>query len=141
MTASPAADEPPSRAVEARWLGGYRCEVTARQFVIAVDEPAAAGGDDTGLQPTELFLGSLASCFALAVSHVAAKRHIELAAVEVRAVGRYAGPKFDAVRVEVRVDAADDVDVDRLLVRARAVCYVSNTLALGPELEVVRVES
>jgi putative redox protein len=126
-----------TRAVGATWLGGYRCRVSARQFTVDVDEPVEAGGDDSGLQPTELFLGSLASCFALAVNHVATKRGIELSGVDVRAVGRYAGPKFDAIRVEVKVDAPDGVDVELLLSRARLVCYVSNTLALGPEVEVV----
>jgi putative redox protein len=128
-----------TRAVDARWLGGYRCEVGARQFVIAVDEPPESGGDDTGLQPTELFLGSLASCFALAIAHSAAKREIDLEAVDVRVVGTYAGPKFDALRVECRVEADDGVDVDALLTRARSVCYVSNTLALGLDVEVVRI--
>jgi organic hydroperoxide reductase OsmC/OhrA len=131
---------PGTREVEARWLGGYRSRVTARQFVIDIDEPPESGGEDTGPQPTEVFLGSLAACFALAVGHVARKRGIELAGVDVKAVGTYDGPKFVALRVEVRVDAPDGVDVDALLVRARAVCYVSNTLALGPEVEVVRVD-
>jgi organic hydroperoxide reductase OsmC/OhrA len=130
-----------TRAVDAHWLGRYRCQVSARQFVVDVDEPTEAGGDDTGLQPTELFLGSLASCFALAIGHVARKRDIELGAIDVRAVGTYAGPRFDALRVECRVEADDGVDVDELLTRARAVCYVSNTLALGPEVEVVRVDA
>jgi organic hydroperoxide reductase OsmC/OhrA len=129
-----------TRAVDARWLGGYRCRVAARQFVVDVDEPEEAGGDDSGMQPTELFLGSLASCFALAIAHVARKRQIELGAIDVRAVGTYAGPRFDALRVECRVEADDGVDVGELLTRARTVCYVSGTLALGPEVEVVRVE-
>jgi organic hydroperoxide reductase OsmC/OhrA len=130
-----------TRAVDAHWLGGYRCRVTARQFVVEVDEPESAGGEDSGLQPTELFLGSLASCFALAISHMAAKRQIELGAIDVRAIGTYAGPRFDGLRVECRVEADQGVDVEELLKRARTVCYVSNTLALGPEVEVVRVES
>jgi organic hydroperoxide reductase OsmC/OhrA len=133
--------EPSTRTVEASWLGRYRCRVTARRFTIDVDEPVEAGGEDSGIQPTELLLGSVASCFALAVGHVAAKRRIELAAVEVVAVGRYDGPKFDRIRLEVEVEPVDaGVDVDLLLSRARAVCYVSNTLALGPGVEVARVD-
>ena len=128
--------------VEARWLGEYRCRVSARHFMIEVDEPVDSGGGDAGPQPTELLLASLASCFALAVGHVAAKRKIELTAVDVTAVGRYDGPRFDAIRLEVRVVPLDPAaDVDLLLARARAVCYVSNTLALGPDLEVVRVDA
>jgi putative redox protein len=141
MTTTTGTAEASTRRVEARWLGGYRCRVSARQFTVDVDEPAEAGGEDTGIQPTELLLGSVASCFALAVGHVAAKRRIELAAVEVAAVGRYEGPKFDNIRLEVKVEPVDaGVDVDLLLTRARAVCYVSNTLALGPGVDVARVD-
>jgi organic hydroperoxide reductase OsmC/OhrA len=130
-----------TRRVEAHWLGRYRCRVSARDFVVDVDEPEESGGENAGLQPTELFLGSLASCFALAVGHVAAKRRIELAAVDVAAVGRYDGLKFDAIRLEVAVEPVDPaVDVDFLLARARDICYVSNTLALGPEVAVTRVD-
>ncbi len=130
---------PPERnSVAAHWRGGYRCEVTARSHTWTVDEPETAGGDDTGPQPTELLLGALASCFALAIGHVAGKRGIELTAVDVQAVGTYAGPSFSDFVLEVRVEG-DESRIAELLERARAVCFVSNTLARSPALELRRV--
>jgi putative redox protein len=48
-------------SVEATWEGGYRCTVAARQHRMVVDEPAGAGGGDSGPQPSEVLLASLAS--------------------------------------------------------------------------------
>ena len=68
----------PNLTVEATWEGGYRCTVATRQFRIRIDEPESAGGGDTGPQPSEVFLASLAGCFTLALYHAAKKRDIEL---------------------------------------------------------------
>ena len=104
-----------------------------------IDEPLSAGGDDSGPQPTEVFLASLASCYALAIAHVARKRSIELADVTVRAVGEYDGPRFVKVRVEVN-SSHPRGELEPLLSRASAVCYVSNTLRAVDDVEVVLVD-
>jgi putative redox protein len=120
--------------VTARWEGGYRCTMRIRQFQLRVDEPPASGGTDTGMQPTEVLLASVASCFTLAIAHVAMKTGAALAEMSVTATGDYEGPRFR--RIIVRVDSAHPVDdlVD-LARRAIRVCYVSNTLRGGPEIE------
>jgi putative redox protein len=110
--------------------------VRAREFEIRADEPVKAGGDDTGPQPTELFLASLASCFTLALAHVAGRRGVELADLSVRAVGRYDGPKFVHVRVEVSSSHPRE-ELEKLAQRASAVCYVSNTIRALHDTEVV----
>lgn len=108
--------------------------VRARQFEVRVDEPVSSGGADTGLQPTELLLAALSSCFALAIAHVAMKRRVELADLRVKATGEYDGPRFR--RVVVNVDSSLAVDeLDSLVQQAIPFCYVSNTLRGGPELE------
>ncbi len=110
--------------------------MTIGSFEMIIDEPESAGGGGAGPQPTEVFLASLASCFTLAVHHVARKRGITLPDLSVRAVGDYEGPKFSALRVEVssRLPAEQ---LAPLLERAAAVCYVSNTLRAVSEVEVV----
>lgn len=123
-------------AVDATWDGGYRCRVKARDFEIRVDEPTSVGGDDTGPQPTELFLASLASCFALAVAWAARKQGVELADLAVRAVGTYQGPKFAALRVEVS-STHERAELEKIVKRAKGACYVSNTLRVVDDVEVV----
>lgn len=129
-------DPPKTRTVEATWEGGFKCRVQAGAFEIRVDEPVSAGGEDTGAQPTELFLGSIASCFALAIAWVARKRGIDLEDLSVKAVGTYGGPKFVNVRVEV-TSSHERAELEKLVERAKAVCYVSNTIRTLNDTEVV----
>lgn len=129
---------PPTRTVSARWLGAYRCDVSAGDFTIPVDEPESVGGTNEGPQPTELLLAALSSCFTLAVAHAAGKRGIELSHLSVDVTGTYDGPRFSAL--EIRVDAGCEDEVkDRLLEAASRVCYVSNTIRNTPEMSVVAV--
>ena len=121
--------------VEATWEGGYRCTVAARQFRIRIDEPESAGGGDTGPQPSEVLLASLAGCFTLALYHVAKKRSIELPDLTVRATGTYEGPGFSRLAVEVESGADREV-IESLIEPAKRVCYVSNTLRNVSDVEV-----
>ena len=122
-------------SVEATWEGGYRCTVTSRQFRIRIDEPVKAGGEDTGPQPSEVFLASLAGCFTLALYHVAKKRGIELPDISVTAKGTYEGPGFAHLAVAVKSTAEPGI-LESLIEPAKRVCYVSNTLRNVNEIEV-----
>ena len=126
--------------VTAYWSGGYRCRVPIRQFELVADEPeSVAGGTDTGPTPTELFLASLATCFTMALAHIARKRRVELPAdLSVSAIGDYAGPGFGALRVEVR-SSHPEAELRQLLGWAAQICYVSNTLHNAPAVEYVIV--
>ena len=121
--------------VEATWDGGYRCTVATRQFRIRIDEPEKAGGEDTGPQPSEVFLASLAGCFTLALYHVAKKRDIELPDITVRATGAYEGPGFARLAVEVKSGAPREL-MESLIEPAKRVCYVSNTLRNVSDVDV-----
>ena len=74
--------------VSARFHGPYAATVDVRGHAIAVDEPEHAGGADDGVMPTELLAASLASCFALALGHVARRDGAELRARGPRAALR-----------------------------------------------------
>ena len=65
---------------------------------------------------------------------------MQLADVAVRAVGEYDGPRFAKVRVEVTSSHPRD-ELEPLLQRASAVCYVSNTLRAVDDVEVVVVDT
>ena len=42
--------------------GGTRYEITSGNHRVITDQPAADSGQDTGMSPVELFVGSVASC-------------------------------------------------------------------------------
>jgi uncharacterized OsmC-like protein len=125
--------------VTATWRGAYRADVRARGHELRIDEPAESGGTNEGMMPTELFCGALASCFCLALGHVARKREIELPGLQVTVRSERAGRELRYARfvVESSADVGDDV-LDPLIERARPFCWVSNTLAAGVEVEYVR---
>src|SRR6516225_11640460 len=122
---------PQTNSVVARWEGGWRCTVAAGGFGLVVDEPARSGGTGTGPMPTEYFLASMASCYALALAWAAGKRGISLPDLAVTATGTYDGPRFSRLQLTVTCDARAE-QVEQLFEPALRVCYVSNTIAASP---------
>ncbi len=98
-----------------------------RDFELVVDEPTEVGGTNTGPRPTELMLSAVASCFALAIAHVARKHDRPLDDLQVTASGEYDGPRFSKVSV-IASSAIPQEDLQWLADRASRVCYVSNSL-------------
>jgi putative redox protein len=122
--------------VTATFRGGFRADVEARGHTVAVDEPAESGGDDQGFMPTELFCGALASCFCLAIGHVARKRSLDVPGLTVTVRSERAGRELRYARLVVECAASlDDDTLDMLIERARPFCWVSNTLAVGVDVE------
>jgi putative redox protein len=121
------------RIVDARWAGGMKSAVQAGDFEIIVDEPESAGGTDSGPQPTDLFLASIASCFTLSMAHAANKRGVELPGLRVRVVGIYEGLKFTRLDLRIASDGPPAV-LEELIPDAQRVCYVTNTLRQATEL-------
>lgn len=128
------------RHVEARWQGGLAAVVTARDHELIADEPETYGGGNQGMMPTELFFAGLASCFCLAVAHVAAKRGIELPGLRVSVDAERVGKELRYSRLRVEVAAASgEHDLAALVERAKPFCWVSNMLASDLEISYVPV--
>jgi uncharacterized OsmC-like protein len=122
--------------VTAVWRGDWATDVTARGHELRVDEPASAGGGDTGPMPTELFCAALASCFCLAVAFAASRRGVEVPDLSVVVSAERAGSELRYGRITVDTTAAlDDAVLAGLVQRARTLCWVSNTLAEGVAVE------
>jgi putative redox protein len=122
--------------VTAAWQGGYQSLVNARGHEIPVDEPERAGGANLGMMPTEVFCAAVASCYCLALAHVAAKRSVELPGLNVIVRAERAGRelRYGRLVVRARADVPDDL-IATLIEPARRVCWVSNTLAGDLALE------
>lgn len=118
----------------AAWMGDYESRVQVRGHELAVDEPGPVGGD-SGMMPTELLCASIASCFCLALAHVAGKRERELPGLRVVVRAQRAGRELRYRHFEIEAQAdVPERDLAALLEPARRVCWVSNTLAHGVEL-------
>jgi organic hydroperoxide reductase OsmC/OhrA len=77
----------------------------------------------------------VASCFTLALAHVARKRDVELGDVSIQATGQYDGPRFASIAIEVSGSLGQD-ELQRLAEIAKRVCYVSNTLMTVNDIDV-----
>jgi putative redox protein len=126
----------PTRTVTATWVERLHARVDAGGFELHVDEPPEAGGTGTGPQPTDLFLASVSSCFALAVAWSAAKLGVTLHDLQVAATGEYDGAAFAAVTLTVTSSRHSREELDRLAKEAERVCYVTNTLRRTPTVTI-----
>jgi uncharacterized OsmC-like protein len=122
--------------VTATWKGGYEADVAVRAHRLKIDEPEDSGGHDAGMMPTEALCAALASCFCLAVAHVARRDGVLLDELTVDVEAERAGSELRYGHMLVTVSAPGVGDaMEQLLVRARRVCWVSNILAEPPEVE------
>ena len=135
MTAQGDTGRPHPNSVVARWEGGWRCRVEAGGFELVVDEPPRSGGTGTGPMPTEYLLAAMASCYALALKWAAGKRGLTVPGLTVTATGTYDGPRFSRLQLSVSSQLPAE-QVEPLVKPALRACYVSNTLAAAPPVEV-----
>lgn len=72
-----------------RSLDNLRQEIVAGPHTFFADEPADAGGDDSGPDPYELLLGALGACTSMTLHMYARRKGWPLEAVEVRLSHRH----------------------------------------------------
>ncbi|MDH3227626.1 MAG: OsmC family protein [Thermoleophilia bacterium] len=70
--------------ISARLSSGYRVELTNGSHTWRADEPIDLGGTDTGPNPYELLLGSVAACTCITLSMYARRKEIPLTSVTAR---------------------------------------------------------
>jgi putative redox protein len=113
----------------AQRIRGFRHVVKVRQHQLQADEPADAGGEDSGPSPQELLAASLASCTAVTIEMYAARKGWDLGDVEVECEYRPADrgcPTRFLLTLRLPSDLTDE-QVSRLKVIATK-CPVHRTL-------------
>jgi putative redox protein len=105
--------------VVARRLGGFAHEIDIDGHALVVDEPADAGGTDTGPRPTQLLAASLAGCTAITVEMYADRKGWDVGSIEVDVDLTYDGvmPSTYAVSLKLPPELSDE-QRQRLLVVA-----------------------
>jgi uncharacterized OsmC-like protein len=117
-------------------IGGDRHLVTARGHHLVVDQPEDAGGSDSGLTPTELFVASLAAC----VGHYARRA---LGAASPGATVRCSWSMSDAppwrvtdIALEVALPPGTSPARQAAVQRAVQHCTVHNSLVDPPNVRI-----
>jgi putative redox protein len=70
--------------ISAELISGYRVEMTNGSHTWGADEPTDAGGTDTGPNPYELLLASVAACTCITLSMYARRKGITLTSITAR---------------------------------------------------------
>ncbi len=127
-------------SAESEQVAGLRSEIRIRDFQLAVDEPEVLGGTDTGPNPVEIALASLATCQEITYRLYADKLGIPLDHVAVSvegdvdlrglfAVDEAVRPGFQAIRATVTLESpADQKAINELVETVNRHCPVLDLL-------------
>lgn len=120
--------------------GGKRVEATVGNHHIVTDQTLAHGGNDSGPEPFELFLASLAACAGLYVVSFCQTRGISTDRIEL-VQHHEQDPNGHLSRVELQLRLPRDFPEKYRTPVVRAVegCKVRKTLASPPEVVVSAV--
>ena len=124
--------------VVARRAEGYAHDVEVEGgHTVRVDEPAEAGGADSGPSPTRLLGASLAGCIAITVEMYAQRKGWDVGAVEVDVEVGYDGPVPTNFEVGLKLPAELDSEQRRRLLVIATKCPVHKILAGEAHVNVV----
>jgi uncharacterized OsmC-like protein len=130
--------------IRAEHLSGDAFELVIRDHLVTVDQPSAAGGDDLGPTPTELFVASLAGCVGFYAERYLRRHGLPDDGLSVRgsfAMSDHRPARVTSVELEVRVPAG--IPQERLVALSRVIehCTVHNSIRLAPEIRTRLVEA
>ena len=111
--------------------GGTRYDITCGQHRIVTDQPAEGGGQDAGMSPVELFVGSVAGCVAYFVGLFCARHQISREGLSVDADWEIAEQPHRVGRIEIVIHLPHRISAElkeRLLKIAHG-CTVHQSIA------------
>ncbi|HZL55834.1 MAG TPA: OsmC family protein [Bryobacteraceae bacterium] len=105
-------------------------EAAIRQHKIAIDRPAAKGGDDQGPMGGELFLAAIGGCFMSNLLAAIKGREADVSGVQAEVIGTLAESpaRFTAVELNVTAKYSDREQFEKLVDIADRGCIMMNTL-------------
>ena len=115
----------------AAYHGGTRYDITSGTHRVVTDQPGEDGGQDAGMSPVELFVGSLASCVAYFVGQFCARHHISRDGLSIEADWEMAENPHRVGRIAIAIHLPHRIPAelkDRLLKVAHG-CTVHQSIA------------
>ena len=125
--------------VEVSYLGGESYAIATRGHTLLTDQPAAAGGTDTAMTPTELLIAALSSCVAFYAGRYLARHGLNRDGLHVTATFTAATDRparVAAVRLAIRVPGGIPPSRQAALLAVASHCTVHNTRRRAPDIAI-----
>jgi ribosomal protein S12 methylthiotransferase accessory factor len=121
--------------------GGAAVDARFRGHTIHTDQPLAAGGEDSGSSPFDLFLASIGTCMGFYALRFCQQRGLatEGLSIDVRFEREPDGKRVANVRAEVALPEAFPAKYHDAILRAMDQCAVKKALAAPPEFDIALV--
>jgi putative redox protein len=122
----------------AAYHGGTRYDITSGKHRVVTDQPVADGGQDAGMSPVELFVGSVASCVAYFVGQFCARHDIPRDSLSVDAEWTVAEGPHRVGRIDIAIHLSHRMtpeQKERLLKVAHG-CTVHQSIAVAPTVAI-----
>ena len=116
----------------ATFHGGTRYDITSGKHRVVTDQPVEDGGQDTGMSPVELFVGSIASCVAYFAGQFCGRHGISREGLTVEAEWTMAEGPHRVGRIDIGIHLPHRISAEqkeRLLKVAHG-CTVHQSLAV-----------
>ncbi len=118
--------------------GGTRYDITSGKHRVVTDQPVEEGGQDAGMSPVELFVGSVAGCVGYFVGQFCSRHNIPRDGLTVDAEWAMAERPHRVGTVSVKITLPARITAaqrERLLKVARG-CTVHQSLAVPPKVTI-----
>lgn len=117
---------------------GSRFDVTSGTHTLVTDQPVKDGGNDAGMSPVELFVGSLASCIGYFVGRYCARHQIPCKGFTIDVDWSYAEQPHRVGAVELRVNLPSDLTPEQreTLLKVAHGCTVHQSLSIPPIVDI-----
>jgi len=121
------------------YLGGESYAVTTRGHALLTDQPTTAGGADSAMTPTELFVASLSSCVAFYAGRYLARHGLDRSGLRVTAAFTTATDRparVGKVKLTVQVPVGMPPSREAALLAVASHCTIHNTLRQAPDIAI-----
>lgn len=120
------------------YRSGDRFDISIRDHVVTVDQPADVGGDDSGPTPTELFVAGLASCVAFYARRYLRRHKLDASGLTVESTYRMATKPARVSRVDLQIRLPLELPSERRkgLLAVASHCTVHNSITAEPEITI-----
>lgn len=118
--------------------GRTRFDIVGQEHTVVTDQPTEDGGNDTGMSPVELFVGSLASCVGYFVSRYCVRHQIpcEGLTIDVRWSMAEQPHRVGAVELALHLPTELAPSHQEKLLKVAHGCTVHQSLAVPPKVQV-----